>query len=329
MRARGLALACTAVLAGCIDEAAPAIEAPPVGEADYRVSIVDSMTDGLLDEGMGGEMPPTEPDRGIADAVARDAMVVDEGPPMVDAAPECFSREFQCADGVCIPETWVCNGVIDCADEDDENDCVDAFIPDRPDPDAALAQDAAPRPPDAAFQPVFVSGVAQNSMISGNAGGGVRFDDVCPAGQVMIGFDGGIRGGSTYLGVLSVVCGRLGETVNGLTINNGMAFPLRGGDGNGGGIAQRCRAGEVVVGYGGRAGRLVDQLYLSCAPVVQNGDRVLTGPAQALAPAGGQGGEPFAPVNCPIDTLAVGGIIRAGDGIDAVGLICAPITIRP
>jgi len=43
---------------------------------------------------------------------------------------------------------------------------------------------------------------------------------------------------------------------------------------------------------------------------------------------GGNGGTKFTTEPCPDGTIAVGANLRAGDSVDAFGLICAPMRVR-
>ena len=47
-------------------------------------------------------------------------------------------------------------------------------------------------------------------------------------------------------------------------------------------------------------------------------------PPTLIGPAGGFGGSPFAPVNCPAGSVVVGFAGRAGDDIDRTEIVCAP-----
>ena len=35
----------------------------------------------------------------------------------------CFSDEFECDNGICISNSFVCNGINSCGDNSDEEDC--------------------------------------------------------------------------------------------------------------------------------------------------------------------------------------------------------------
>ena len=106
-----------------------------------------------------------------------------------------------------------------------------------------------------------------------------------------------------------------------------MLFPVRGRAGGGGDFGLTCPAGHGVIGYGGRGGLLLDQLFLHCAELVVDGAQVLPGERVQTDRGGGNGGAPFADVFCPMGTFATAGIIRAGDGVDAMGIACAPLTL--
>jgi hypothetical protein len=84
----------------------------------------------------------------------------------------------------------------------------------------------------------------------------------------------------------------------------------------------RCPDHHVVVAFEGRAGQLVDQLVLHCAPLVRAGDAIVPGAAQAVGPVGGSGGVPFAPSVCPADSMARGATVRFDVWVAAFGLTC-------
>ena len=81
-----------------------------------------------------------------------------------------------------------------------------------------------------------------------------------------------------------------------------------------------------MVGHSGRAGALMDRLVLHCAPLILQGDQVVPGVSAPIAPAGGNGGNPYALMQCPAPQIAVGAIIRAGDAIDGFGLRCGRLS---
>jgi hypothetical protein len=94
-----------------------------------------------------------------------------------------------------------------------------------------------------------------------------------------------------------------------------------------------CPANEVMVGFTGRSGAFLDQLVFSCAPLTAASEALGTaltpGTAAALAPVGGGGGMPFAQIACPAGQVASGSLVRTGDYLDAVSLICSRASIAP
>lgn len=169
------------------------------------------------------------------------------------------------------------------------------------------------------------------SRLSGNSSGGVRFDDNCPAGEVLIGLNARVNG---YVRRLQAVCGTpvvaSGPGGDILTIVEGTTLAFRGLN-PGAEESSRCPENYAVVGYGGRAGLLVDRVELSCAAwtveVSADGYEVVQGASVAAPPIGGSGGDPVAPFTCAPGQVAVGAVIRAGDGIDAFGISCAGATV--
>ncbi|MEE2755518.1 MAG: hypothetical protein VYA30_02600 [Myxococcota bacterium] len=170
------------------------------------------------------------------------------------------------------------------------------------------------------------------TIVRGNPNGGQRFDDVCPDGQALIGIAGEIRNGAQYIGRLRGLCGVVSiEPGNPVSIDTmaGADLPLRGAFGGGGNFGVTCQAGSAVVGFSGRAGRLIDQLIVHCGALSLNGDSVRAIGNLPLPPVGGNGGNAVPLVSCPNGQTAAGVVIRAGDGIDGFGLLCSPLLLAP
>ncbi len=162
-----------------------------------------------------------------------------------------------------------------------------------------------------------------DTTIRGNASGGTLFVDGCPAGQVMVGIAGSV--GASWDQV-QVVCGApsLSDTPA-VTLAAGATLPLRGTNVNVA-VTSMCPADQVVIGFDGRAGALMDQIALRCAPVTfavgSSAYTVTLGTAAAVTPVGGSGGSEFATTDCAAGELALGANIRAGGSTDGFGLIC-------
>jgi cysteine-rich repeat protein len=209
-----------------------------------------------------------------------------------------------------------CNGADSC---DGQGACDTAAPPDCDDASTATADACFPESGCAHLR--FAA--ALETELRGNVTGGTLHEDACPPGQVMIGFAGAT--GASF-DQLQVVCGLpalAGD--HQVTIGAGDTLPLRGINA-GTPVSSSCAAGEFVVGFEGRAGALVDQLALRCAPllVTPNGAGYLVslGTVTTGAVVGGTGGDAFPATDCPTGQLALGASIRAGGSIDAFGLRC-------
>lgn len=161
--------------------------------------------------------------------------------------------------------------------------------------------------------------------------GGELFEDACPAGQVLIGISGEYNEDDEYLGRISAHCGRvtlISDGAGGYDIAFAPGQELAGrGDGGGTPWTRECASGDVMIGFDGRAGVLIDRLFVRCADFTVSGELgslvFTTGAPYELALVGGNGGAPFPSRDCPTDEVATVTHIRAGLAIDAFGLGCA------
>lgn len=181
----------------------------------------------------------------------------------------------------------------------------------------------------------LVTGMAFASPQYGNLEGGMSVADPCPRGEVLVGLRG-ITTAEGYVGRVQGYCGRLelavletGDFV--IEVLDGEDLSAHGqGDGTEG--ISRCDPGQIAVGFGGRSGAVVDQVYLRCAqPYVSRGEVgwQLTFGAPNDAPAvGGGGGGPMPPTVCGEGFVATGLGLRVGGVIDAFGLECASLVLQ-
>lgn len=175
----------------------------------------------------------------------------------------------------------------------------------------------------------FATGAVVTTASAGSTGGGVSFDDDCSTGAAMVGFEG-VLGTDNYVTQVAVVCSAL--RVEGERVRTGATTTLpRRGRNPGTAVSLRCPEDQLLVGFEGRAGGLIDQLRFACAPytvVAADGGRVaVRGTVTLTDPVGGSGGAPFARIACG-DGAAQGAAIRAGDGLDSFALRCAAIVVR-
>ena len=178
---------------------------------------------------------------------------------------------------------------------------------------------------------IALSGVTATAQF-GNLTGGVAFPDACPAGQAVIGYHGFLESRGWH-GQIQALCATLalgaGVTPT-VTFAAGATLPLRGNFG----VTEwtrTCAADEVVVGFVGRSGALIDQLIFVCAPLeiaIQGQTYVITvGQTSQTTAIGGTGGNAFALTPCPTGTIATVSNIRAGDNVDAFGLGCSSVSL--
>ncbi|UJR84862.1 hypothetical protein [Sandaracinus amylolyticus] len=180
--------------------------------------------------------------------------------------------------------------------------------------------------------PILAFPPGVESPMRGNTTGGTRYDDACPEGQVLIGFDGLLSSANGYFQRLAAVCGTPALTPDGsggytVSIGAGATLPLRGGHVGPVMTSTRCAPGEIVTAFAGRRGALVDSITISCASLTVTGSgaslAIAIGTPAARPSIGGSGGTAFAESACPAGSIARGAVIRAGDSLDAIALMCS------
>jgi hypothetical protein len=171
-----------------------------------------------------------------------------------------------------------------------------------------------------------------NTAQYGNLSGGTPYNDTCPAGQAIIGFEGSLVTAGGWHGQIQALCGTLQLSPSApytISVSSGATLPVQGAGGELPWVST-CPPNQLVVGFGGRAGLYFDQLSLRCAPLLVNGPpyTLSRGTITNLPSAGGTGGEPFPTTDCPGGQVAIGSRVRAGGYIDAFGLACSSPALR-
>jgi hypothetical protein len=169
----------------------------------------------------------------------------------------------------------------------------------------------------------FVYADASSSPLRGNVTNeSAEVTDQCPDDSVVIGVDVALI--DELIGQVRLVCGTLAlSPVDSSSVLVVPAWELSWRGSAAGLVAKnRCPDHQMVVAFEGRAGTILDQLQLHCAPLLRNGDSLVPGTAQAIAPLGGDGGIAFDVSACPPGSVAGGGIIRTDHWVVALGLTC-------
>jgi cysteine-rich repeat protein len=158
-------------------------------------------------------------------------------------------------------------------------------------------------------------------------------DQVCPAGEVLIGFRGQAQNVLTRLGS---VCGSLvfddGPAGLSVTISESMVFPELG-PGGGGDFNALCPADHVVTGLAGRAGGSLDRLIVTCSALTVTDDLGTTftldlGDPIDLDPIGGGGGSAFGPTDCAPGEAVTAMSIGWGSDVDGFAFTCSELAFE-
>ncbi len=153
------------------------------------------------------------------------------------------------------------------------------------------------------------------------------FEDACPSGSVVIGFDTATD--SQFVAQLQTMCGVPQVAPDGTTVllTPSASLSLRGSI-TGPRAPSLCPEDQAVVGFSGRSDALLDQLSIRCAPLRLAGTTVTVGTPSNLEPVGGNGGDGFPRTDCGTGMIAVGTNIAVRNWISGFGLVCAPLVTR-
>jgi hypothetical protein len=145
---------------------------------------------------------------------------------------------------------------------------------------------------------------------------------------VVIGYRGAIDTSRNSVGSIKTICGQLvlGNS-NGYRIATATGTTLtERGSSSGSQWSRMCAANQIVVGFSGRSGFVLEQIAFECAPLdvtTSQGSYVLSiGSTTTLSPAGGNGGSPFAATACAAGQIARGSIVTENRNIESFGLVC-------
>jgi hypothetical protein len=200
--------------------------------------------------------------------------------------------------------------------------------------DAAAAEEDAGAMRDAESPPSLSPTLTGESLSAEQGGdGGTPYIDLCPGSQVVIGYRGFLTGPSVGLilvGGIQTLCGELSLSGSSITTTPGATLPVRGTS-EASPWTQTCAANQIVVGFTGRSGIALDQVAFQCAAWSASGDggeALSSGSVVTLLAAGGGGGSPYANT-CPAGQVARGNNLRAGEWVDAFGLVCGALALGP
>jgi hypothetical protein len=323
----------TCVQGSCVtDEIDPSMLQPYVGPPEVGTPRRDGGADARTDTAG-------------TDSDASDA--TDTGPAPLDDGAACGQngacRSGHCVDGLCCEDT--CEGSchtcgatpgkctpVSAGGADPRGVCVDegaATCGTNGLCDGAGA--CQHHPASACAPPMLTLGATQSTELQGYSGAeATNLQDGCAPGAVVIGVNAGSDdgGGLDVVAQLQTKCGAPSVGTDGkITIAPSATLPLRGG------IssplhALDCPANDVLMGFDGHAGALLDQLSVRCAPLLLAGKAVTIGTPTDIGPEGGAGGTPFPRTDCPAGMVAVGTNTALRNWVSGFGLICAPVGVK-
>lgn len=242
----------------------------------------------------------------------------------------CETEESSGGGGFTPPDSSFFDAPSSSIDATDTADVAEASAPDADARDASDAADAA---------------VDTYPGIIGSAST-LEYADRCPAGQFMIGVEGGAVANGFYVGILSKIrtlCGipkvPVGASTE-VTIDAGKTVPADIVDARGtvtpmaGVTSVSCPANQVVIGLSGGSRianfppeiPLTTAVQLHCAPLSWVNNAVGVGVSE-VGGAIGAGGTAAGPFVCGVGSVVVGTRLYAGDVLNGIEPRCEPAVI--
>jgi hypothetical protein len=176
--------------------------------------------------------------------------------------------------------------------------------------------------PEASAGPTAISVGGESPTPLQGGDGGELATDLCPANQVIVGYAGTLTDpGILLVGSVQATCAALVAMGDGGVTTRADASLTARGQGTLSPWTQACPANAVVVGFSGGSGVALDRIAIACAELHAVDGGIAQDPPTSLPAAGGDGGTAFDDP-CPPGQVARGNVVRAGEWIDALGLVC-------
>jgi cysteine-rich repeat protein len=163
---------------------------------------------------------------------------------------------------------------------------------------------------------------------AGAAGGSIDERFECPAGEVLIGFQGYADSVGGNLGRINALCGSMALEPDGdITVTSSSESGFLGTTQNSGGLlAASCDAGEIAVGFVPETDTYVSGFDWTCQAVSHIGGELRFGATRAVW--FGVAGDVEEPARkCPPNAIVTEVSASLGSSVDLMGLGCSPLLV--
>ena len=186
---------------------------------------------------------------------------------------------------------------------------------------------------------IAVNGANPTFLAPTGSTGGVVFAQTCQPNEAIVGFDGtmdlAMDSATPWLKSARAFCSSLTLQGTGpftIAYAVGEILGPLGGPSDFMQMAP-CPADQVAVGFAGKSGSFIDQLYPLCAPLTVQGNATdgytiaIGNYSSSANQIGGIGGNQFTDILCNPGEIVTGWTGRSGSWFDAFGLLCGPVTL--